>query len=114
MPITYEYNATSNIVYARPYGELSAQEFFAYLDDLMHDAEVKDGVLTIHGERRFEKESTEENVHRVERSYGSFTRSFSLPNNIDVEKVDAAMKDGVLSVRLPKRESAKPKAIEVK
>lgn len=75
--------------------------------------EVKDGVLTISGERRYEKDVKEENVHRIERSYGSFTRSFSLPTNIDAEKVDAEMKDGVLTVRLPKRESAKPKAIEI-
>ena len=75
--------------------------------------EVKDGVLTISGERRYEKDVKEENVHRIERSYGSFTRSFSLPTNIDADKVNAEMKDGVLSVRLPKRESAKPKAIEI-
>ena len=75
--------------------------------------EVKDGVLTISGERRYEKDVKEENVHRIERSYGSFTRSFSLPTNVDAEKVAAEMKDGVLSVRLPKRESAKPKAIEI-
>lgn len=75
--------------------------------------EVKDGVLTISGERRYEKDVKEENVHRIERSYGSFTRSFGLPNNIDVENVDAQMKDGVLTVRLPKRESAKPKAIDI-
>jgi HSP20 family protein len=75
--------------------------------------EVKDGVLTISGERRYEKDVKEENVHRIERSYGSFTRSFSLPTNVDAEKVNAEMKDGVLSVRLPKRESARPKAIEI-
>lgn len=76
--------------------------------------EVKDGVLTISGERRYEKDVKEENVHRIERSYGSFTRSFSLPTNIDdAEKVNAEMKDGVLTVRLPKREGAKPKAIEI-
>jgi len=75
--------------------------------------EVKDGVLTISGERHYEKDVKEESVHRIERSYGSFTRSFSLPTNIDAEKVAAEMKDGVLHVRLPKRESAKPKAIEI-
>ncbi len=75
--------------------------------------EVKDGVLTISGERRYEKDVKEENVHRIERSYGSFTRSFSLPTNVDAEKVNADMKDGVLTVRLPKRENAKPKAIEI-
>ena len=76
--------------------------------------EVHDGVLTISGERRYEKDVKEKNVHRVERAYGSFTRSFSLPTNIDGEHVEAEMKDGVLEVRLHKRESAKPKSIEVR
>ncbi len=75
--------------------------------------EVKDGVLTLSGERRYEKDVKEENVHRVERAYGSFSRSFSLPSNVDANKVNAGMKDGVLEVRLPKRESAKPKAITI-
>jgi len=75
--------------------------------------ELKDGVLTLSGERRYEKNVNEENVHRVERSYGRFSRSFSLPTNIDTSKVNAAMNHGVLEVRLPKRESAKPKAIAI-
>ena len=75
--------------------------------------EVHNGVLTISGERRYEKDVREKNVHRVERAYGSFTRSFSLPTNVDHDKVDASMKDGVLEVRLHKRESAKAKSIEV-
>jgi len=75
--------------------------------------EVKDGVLTLSGERRYEKDVKEENVHRVERVYGKFSRSFSLPSNVDTGKVDATMKDGMLEVRLPKRESAKPKAIDI-
>ncbi|MFQ5582428.1 MAG: Hsp20/alpha crystallin family protein [Mariprofundaceae bacterium] len=75
--------------------------------------EVRDGVLTISGERRYEKDLKEENVHRVERAYGKFMRSFSLPANVDADKVDAHMKNGVLEVRLPKTESAKPKAIAI-
>jgi HSP20 family protein len=75
--------------------------------------EVKNDVLTISGERRYEKDVKQENVHRVERVYGKFSRSFSLPSNVDADKVDATMKDGVLEVRLPKRESAKPKAIAI-
>jgi len=75
--------------------------------------EVHDGVLSISGERRYEKDVSEKNVHRVERAYGSFSRSFSLPTNIDGEHVEAEMKDGVLEVRLHKRESAKPKSIEI-
>ena len=75
--------------------------------------EVKDGVLTIAGERRYEKGVKEENVHRIERSYGSFTRSFSLPRNIDPEKVEASMKDGILEVRMAKRESAKARSVTI-
>lgn len=76
--------------------------------------EVKDGVLSISGERRYEKDVDEENVHRIERAYGRFTRSFSLPRNVNADKVEANMKDGVLHVRLPKLDSAKPKAIAIK
>jgi len=75
--------------------------------------EVKDGVLTLSGERRYEKDVEEEHVHRVERMYGQFSRSFNLPRNVNAAKVDAHMKDGVLQVRLPKLESAKPKAIAI-
>lgn len=75
--------------------------------------DIKDGVLSLSGERKYEKDITEENVHRIERSYGKFSRSFSLPRNIDVDKVKAEIKDGVLELRLPKHEGAKAKNIEV-
>lgn len=75
---------------------------------------LEDGVLTIQGERKQEKEEKGKKYHRIERSYGSFVRSFSLPDVIDEEKVKAEFKDGVLSLHLPKSEKAKPKAIEVK
>jgi HSP20 family protein len=75
--------------------------------------EVKDGVLALRGERKFEKEVKEENYHRIERSYGMFHRSFSLPSSVDGEKVTARMKDGVLEVTLSKREEAKPKQIKI-
>jgi HSP20 family protein len=74
---------------------------------------VKDGVLVVAGERKLEKE-TEGKVHRVERRYGRFTRSFRLPENVDEGQVDAHAKDGVLYQRVPKREEVKPRAIEVK
>lgn len=77
------------------------------------NVEVKDGVLALRGERKFEKEVKEENYHRVERSYGTFHRSFSLPSSVDGERVTARMKDGVLEVTLPKREEAKPKQIKI-
>jgi len=75
---------------------------------------LEDGVLTIQGQRKQEKEEKGRKYHRVERSYGSFVRSFSLPDVIDEEKVKAEFKDGVLDLHLPKSEKAKPKAIEVK
>lgn len=75
---------------------------------------VEDGVLTIQGERKQEKEEKGKKFHRIERSYGSFVRTFSLPDVIEEEKVKAEFKDGVLNLHLPKSEKAKPKAIEVK
>jgi HSP20 family protein len=75
---------------------------------------VSDDVLTITGERKYEKEEKNKKYHRVERSYGSFMRSFSLPENADGTKISAEYKDGILKVHLPKSEKSKPKAIEVK
>ena len=74
---------------------------------------VEEGVLTISGERQAEKVSDERKVHRVERPYGKFIRSFRLSENLDTEKVAAGFKDGVLRVTLPKLPEAKPQAIEV-
>ena len=75
---------------------------------------VENGVLTISGERKFEKEEKAKKYHRIERSYGNFLRSFTLPDGADGSKVNAEFKDGVLKVHLPKGEKAKPKAVEVK
>jgi HSP20 family protein len=75
---------------------------------------VQHGVLTIHGERKQEKEEKGKRYHRVERSYGSFTRSFTLPDEVDETKVRAEFKDGMLHLHLAKSEKAKPKAIDVK
>lgn len=75
---------------------------------------VEDGVLTLSGERRQEKEEKGKKYHRVERSYGSFVRSFSLPESVDEGGVKAEYKDGVLNLHLPKTEKVKPKSIEVK
>jgi HSP20 family protein len=76
--------------------------------------EVTDGVLSIEGERRREKEEKGKTFHRVERSYGKFVRRFSLPSEIDAGHVQAEFKDGVLTVHMPKAASAKPKSVEVK
>lgn len=75
---------------------------------------VESGVLRIEGERKKEKEEKGKRFHRVERSYGSFMRSFALPENVDEAKVLAEFKDGVLSVRLPKTDKARAKAVDVK
>jgi HSP20 family protein len=75
---------------------------------------VEEGVLSVSGERKAEKEEKNKKFHRIERSYGSFMRSFSLPEDADGKKVLAEFKDGVLHVHLPKSPVAKPKAIEVK
>ena len=75
---------------------------------------VQENILTLSGERKAESETKDESYHRVERSYGSFTRSFVLPSIVDETKVSAEYKDGVLRVRLPKREEAKPRKIDVK
>jgi len=75
---------------------------------------VENGILTISGERLREKEEENRKYHRVERAYGSFVRNFTLPQNVDSNKVNATYKDGVLHVSIEKSESARPKAIEVK
>ncbi|TAM79499.1 MAG: Hsp20/alpha crystallin family protein [Acidobacteria bacterium] len=74
---------------------------------------VEDSTLYLKGERKFKKEVKEENLHRVERSYGTFTRSFSLPSTIDSDKVRAEYQNGVLTLTMPKREEAKPKTIKI-
>jgi len=78
------------------------------------DIRFENGVLTLRGERKLEREDKRENYHRVELSYGTFTRSFSLPGTIDAEKIKAESKNGVLTVHLPKKPEAKPKSIQVK
>lgn len=75
---------------------------------------IENNVLMIRGERKFEEEVKRENFHRVERTYGEFLRSFTLPTFIDANKILAEFKDGLLTIALPKREEAKPKQIEVK
>lgn len=77
------------------------------------DIKVEDNVLCLTGERRMEKEIKEENYHRIERAYGSFNRSFTLPRTVDREGIKAAYKDGVLKVTLPKKEETKPKQIKI-
>ena len=75
---------------------------------------IRDGMLTLSGERKYEKEEKNKKYHRVERAYGSFSRSFSVPDDTDESKVSAQCKDGVIKIHLPKSEKAKAKAHEVK
>ena len=77
------------------------------------DIRVESNILTIRGERKFEKKVNENNYLRVERSYGSFSRSFSLANSVKTDAIKADYQNGVLTLSLPKREEAKPKQIKV-
>jgi HSP20 family protein len=78
------------------------------------DIRFENGVLTLRGDRKLEREDKRDNYHRVELSYGTFTRSFSLPGTIDAEKIKAESRNGILTVMLPKKPEAKPKSIQVK
>jgi HSP20 family protein len=83
------------------------------IDEKDIDVHIENNVLTVHGERKFEKEEKEENYRRVERQYGSFARSFTLPSTVDPEKVTANYEKGVLKISLAKKAEAKPKQIKV-
>ncbi len=80
-----------------------------------NDIEIKieNSTLTLHGERKFEKETKEENFHRIERAYGSFHRSFTLPNYVDQDKIKAEHENGILKITMPKKKELKPKKIKV-
>lgn len=80
-------------------------------DDI--ELSLENNVLTLKGERKFEKESKDENYHRIERSYGSFSRSFSVPSTVDEAGIKADYKEGVLTITLPKTQKAKPKQISI-
>jgi HSP20 family protein len=77
------------------------------------DVRVENQTLTISGERKFEQENSSKGFHRIERSYGSFVRSFAVPNTFDTDKIGAGFKNGVLTVSLPKKETAKPRQVKV-
>jgi HSP20 family protein len=83
------------------------------IDEKDFDVRIENNTLTVHGERKFEKEEKEENFRRVERQYGSFTRTFTLPPTVDPEKVTATYDKGVLKISLAKKAEAKPKQIKV-
>ncbi len=83
------------------------------IDEKDIDVRLENNLLTVRGERKFEKEEKEENFHRIERRYGSFTRSFTLPASVNSENVQADYDKGVLKIRLAKRAEAKPKQIKL-
>src|SRR5438445_4212013 len=83
------------------------------IDEKDIDVRIENNTLAVHGERKFEKEEKEENFRRVERQYGSFTRSFTLPSTVDPEQVTATYDKGVLKIKLAKKAEAKPKQIKV-
>src|ERR1700688_3682939 len=83
------------------------------IDEKDIDVRVENNTLTVHGERKFEKEEKEENYRRVERQYGSFSRTFTLPNTVDTESVSADYEKGGLKIKLNKKAEAKPKQIKV-
>jgi len=75
--------------------------------------QLENNVLTLKGERRFEKETKQENYHRIECSYGGFSRAFTIPTIVDEEKIRADYKDGILKIELPKKEQVKSKQIKI-
>src|SRR3989442_13364779 len=83
------------------------------IDEKDIDVSIENNTLTVRGERTLEKEEKEENFQRVERQYGSFTRSFTLPNSVDLEQVSAHYNKGVLKIRLAKKAESKPKQIKL-
>ena len=83
------------------------------IDERDIDVRIENNTLTVHGERKIEKEEKEENFRRVERQYGNFTRSFTLPSSVDPGQVSAHYNQGVLKVKLAKKAEAKPKQIKV-
>ncbi len=83
------------------------------IDEEDIEIKIEDNTLTINGERKLEKETSEENYHRIERSYGSFYRSFTIPRQIDQDKINAEHDNGVLRITMPKKPESKPKTVRV-
>jgi HSP20 family protein len=104
--------APSVDIYETP-NELVVKADLPEVNEKEIDVRVENNLLTIRGERKFEKSVSEENYLRVERTYGAFSRSFSLPNTVNAEAIRAEYKNGVLTVNLPKREESKPRQVKV-
>jgi HSP20 family protein len=104
--------APSVVIYETP-NELVVEADLPEVNEKEIDVRIENNLLTIRGERKFEKPLSEENYLRVERTYGAFSRSFSLPNTVNPEAIRAEYKNGVLTVNLPKREEFKPRQVKV-
>lgn len=104
VPVVDIYETEKEIVLKAELPEIKEKEI---------EIKVEDNTLILQGERKMEADVKEENYHRVERSYGAFSRSFRMPHTVDSTKIKAAYKDGVLKISLPKREEAKPKQIKI-
>lgn len=134
VPTQDRFNQLFNNTFARAFGDqqevtphawVPAVDIYETGDSLVLKAElpginpedveirVEDNTLYLKGERKLEKEVREENLHRVERSYGTFMRNFALPNSIDADKVKAEYENGILTLTMPKREEAKPRTIKI-
>ena len=100
-------------IYSNGQHELVLKAELPDMKEAEFEVTVEDNTLTLRGEKKLDTEVTEEHFHRIERSYGSFARSFALPPTVDAGKVSAEYKAGVLTVRLPMREEAKPKQIKI-
>jgi len=100
-------------VYSNSQHELVLKAELPDMKEEEFELTVEDNTLTLRGERKLDTEITEEQFHRIERSYGPFARTFALPPTVDAGKVSAEYKAGVLTVRVPRREEAKPKQIKV-
>jgi HSP20 family protein len=83
------------------------------IDENDIEIKIEDNTITLNGERKFEKETKEENYHRIERSYGSFYRSFTLPQNINQDKIKAESENGILKITMPKKAELKPKKVKI-
>ena len=110
-PVMANWTPTSDVIEKKD--EILIKAELPGIDEKDIDVQIENGVLTIQGERKAEKESEEKGFRRVERSYGSFFRSFTLPPNVEMNKIAATFNNGVLEVHMPKSESAKPRSIKV-
>lgn len=106
-----DWSPTSDVIESKD--EIVIKAELPGIDEKKVDVEIENGVLTIKGERNAEKETEEKGFRRVERSYGSFLRSFTLPPSVEPEKVSATFTNGLLEVHLPKKEGAKARSIKV-